>query len=87
MSSRPALHPASSFNRALGGLSFVVASELVDYIARSFELLGADHVEVSAPLGPGNVAATMAASLLQRCLLGKSAFEPLSGDVYVMPGG
>lgn len=71
---------------ALGGLSFALASELVDYIARSFDLLGADFVEVSAPVGAGNVAATMAASLLQRCLLGKITFEPLSSDVYVMPG-
>lgn len=68
---------------AFGGLSFERASELVDYIARTFDLLGADFVEVSGPEAPVHAAATMAASLLQRCLLGDSAFEPLSNDVYV----
>ncbi len=67
---------------AYGGLSFDQASDLVDYIARTFDLLGADLVEVSGPDSPLNGAATIAASLLQRCLLGQCAFEPLSSDVY-----
>ncbi len=69
---------------AFGGMSFEQASELVDYIARTFELLGVDLVEVSASQGQVNAAATMAASLLQRCLLGQSAYEPLSTDIYVL---
>lgn len=69
---------------AFGGLSFEQVSELVDYIARTFELLGVDFVEVSTSQGQVNAAATMAASLLQRCLLGRSAYEPLSTDVYVL---
>ena len=49
---------------------------------------------ISDPLGglqqprgaqaPVNAAATMAASLLQRCLLGQSEFEPLTNDIYVL---
>lgn len=64
------------------GLSADLASELVDYIARSFDLLGADFVEVSGPEMPPHTAAHLAAALLQRCVLGQSAFEPLSSDVY-----
>jgi arginase family enzyme len=69
---------------AFGGLSFERASELVDYIARTFDLVGADFVEVSAAGTAENGAATMAAGLLQRCIFGKSEFEPLSTDVYVL---
>lgn len=69
---------------AFGGLSFELATELVDYIARHFELVGADFVEVSQARSPVNAAALMAASLLQRCLLGPCAFEPLSTDVYTL---
>ena len=71
---------------AFGGLSFELASELVDYVARSFELLGADFVEVSGSLLQPNAAALIAASLLQRVLIGKSAFEPLTSDVYKFGG-
>jgi arginase family enzyme len=67
-----------------GGLSFDLATELVDYIARTFTLLGVDIVEVSGPPSAMNAAATVAASLLQRCLLGESPFESLSPDVYVL---
>jgi arginase family enzyme len=67
-----------------GGLSFELATELVDYAARHFTLLGADFVEVSGPPSTMNAAATIAASLLQRCVLGESAFEPLSSDVHVL---
>ncbi len=67
---------------AFGGLSFERALELVDHVARSFELLGADFVEVAAGQGALHASASMAASLLQRCLLGKSAFEDLTTDVY-----
>ncbi|MEY4508644.1 MAG: hypothetical protein RLZZ450_766 [Pseudomonadota bacterium] len=70
---------------ALGGLSFELASELVDYIARTFDIFGADFVEVSAATTANNVAAFVAASLLQRCLMGESAFEALASDVYVLP--
>jgi len=69
---------------AFGGLSFELASELVDYIARSFQLLGADFVEVSSSQTSVNAAAMIAASLLQRCLLGESEFESLSTDVYTL---
>ena len=68
---------------ALGGLSVPQATELVDYVAHNFTLLGADFVEVAGPQGPGNAAAAIAASLLTRCVLGSSPFEPLSTDSYV----
>lgn len=67
---------------AFGGLSYDLASELVDYVARTFDLLGADFVEVSGPTTAPNAAALIAASLLQRVLMGQSEFEPLSSDVY-----
>jgi arginase family enzyme len=70
---------------AFGGLSFERASELVDYVARSFDLVGADFVEVSAAQGTLHASASMAASLVQRCLLGKARFEPLTTDVYSFP--
>jgi agmatinase len=70
---------------ALGGLSFELASELVDYIARTFDLLGADFVEVSGATTANNAAAGVAAALLQRCLMGESSFEALASDVYVLP--
>jgi agmatinase len=70
---------------AFGGLSFELASELVDYIARTFTLLGADFVEVSGLQTPVHGAATIAASLLQRCVLGGCAFEPLGSEVYLLP--
>jgi arginase family enzyme len=67
---------------AFGGLSFEQASELVDFIARTFELVGADFVEVSGADRQPNAAALIAASLLQRVLMGKSPFEPLPSDIY-----
>jgi guanidinopropionase len=67
-----------------GGLSFTLALDLVDHIARSLTLLGADFVEVAGKRGPSNGAALIAASLLQRCLLGGSAYEPLTSDVYLL---
>jgi arginase family enzyme len=67
-----------------GGLSFSLATELVDYVARNFSLLGADFVEVSGPPSKLNAAATIAARLLERCVLGDSPFEPLSTDVHVI---
>jgi arginase family enzyme len=71
---------------AFGGLSFELASELVDTIARSFDLLGADIVEVSGQQTAPNAAALIAASLLQRILLGQSEFTDLASDVYVFGG-
>jgi arginase family enzyme len=68
---------------AYGGLSFELALDLVDYIARNFDLIGADFVEVAGREGPVHGAAAMAASLLQRCVLGPTEFEPLSSDVYL----
>jgi arginase family enzyme len=65
-----------------GGLSYELASELIDYIARNFALLGADFVEVSGPPSAMNASATITGSLLARCLLGESVFEPLSTDAY-----
>ncbi|MET0286883.1 MAG: arginase family protein [Polyangiales bacterium] len=70
---------------AFGGLSFERASELVDYVARTFELLGADFVEVAGAQGALHASASMAASLVQRCLLSASPFEPLTTDVYRFP--
>lgn len=70
---------------SLGGLSFSLCSELVDTIARELPLCGADIMEVSGAQTPLHVAATMAASLVQRCLLGGCAFEPLTTDVYALP--
>lgn len=67
-----------------GGMSFELASELVDYIARTFALVGADFVEVASAQGPVNAGATIAASLLSRCVIGKSPFEPLSSDIYAL---
>jgi arginase family enzyme len=66
------------------GLSFEQCLELVDYVARSFSLLGADFVEVASHGTAVNAAALMAASLLQRVLLGEAEFEPLSTDVYLV---
>lgn len=70
---------------AFGGLSFERASELVDYVARNFELLGADFVEVAGAQDALHGSASMAASLVQRCLLGKAPYEPLTTDVYTFP--
>jgi arginase family enzyme len=67
-----------------GGLSFELATDLVDYVARNVRLLGADFVEVSGPASALNSAATIAAGLLARCVLGDSPFEPLSTDVHVI---
>jgi arginase family enzyme len=67
-----------------GGLSFELALELVDYIARNFSLLGADFVEVSGGGAGPNGAATIAASLLQRCVIGDAVFEPLGSEVHVI---
>lgn len=66
------------------GLDVRLATELVDYIARHFTLLGADFVEVGGPPSSINAAATIAAGLLARCVLGDSPFEALSSDVYVI---
>ena len=71
---------------SLGGLSFLQASELVDFIARTFDLLGADFVEVSNASPSPNFAAMAVASMLQRCLLGGCSFEALPADVYSLPG-
>jgi agmatinase len=70
---------------SFGGLSFERASELVDHVARTFQLLGADFVEVGGAQGTLHGTASMAAGLLQRCVLGESRFEPLSTDVYAFP--
>ena len=70
---------------SLGGLSVLQASELVDFIARSFDLLGADFVEVSNASPLPNFAAMAVAGILQRCLLGGCSFEALSADVYSLP--
>jgi arginase family enzyme len=70
---------------AHGGLSVDLATDLVDSIARNLQLVGADFVEVSGTLAHPNAAALIAASLLQRVLLGASAFEPLPSDVYTFP--
>lgn len=67
---------------AFAGLSVELASELVDYVARTFLLIGADFVEVSGPQLQPNASALIAASLLQRVLLGDRQFEALSSDVY-----
>ncbi len=66
------------------GLSFAEALELVDYAARTLSLLGADFVEVASAGASVNAAALMAASLLQRVVLGESPFEPLSTDIYLL---
>lgn len=70
---------------AYGGLSVELATDLVDLIARSFELVGADFVEISGTQTQPNAAALIAASLLQRVLLGASTFEPLTSDIYTFP--
>jgi arginase family enzyme len=67
-----------------GGLSVECALELVDHIARNFRLLGADFVEVSGPPSAINSSATIAASLIHRCLLGDVPFEPLSAQIHVI---
>jgi arginase family enzyme len=68
-----------------GGLDFDRALELVDLISRRFQLLGADFVEVAGgQSGSVNAAASIAVSLLQRCLLGESPWEELSTDRYVL---
>jgi agmatinase len=64
------------------GLAFEQALMLVDFVARTFTLLGADFVEVASATRAPNAAALMAASLLSRVLLGDAEFEPLSGDIY-----
>jgi hypothetical protein len=61
-----------------------LATELVDYVARHFTLLGADFVEVSGPPSALNAAATVAAGLLARCVLGDSPYEALTTDIYVI---
>ncbi len=67
------------------GLSVSLAAELVDYAARHLRLLGADFVEVSGPPSALNASATIAASLLARCVLGDSEFMPLTAsDRYAL---
>jgi arginase family enzyme len=65
-----------------GGLSFELATDLIDYVARHFRLLGADFVEVSGPPSFANAAALISASLVQRCLLADQPFEALPSHVY-----
>ncbi len=65
-----------------GGIDLSLASELVDYIARTFDLLGADFVEVSGSNVTPNRAAHAASELMQRCFLGQCPFEPLDSAVY-----
>jgi arginase family enzyme len=71
---------------SLGGIGYPEALELVDHVARNFELLGADFVEVSGEPSLTNTAAKVAASLLTRVLFGKHAFKPLTSDVYTLGG-
>jgi arginase family enzyme len=67
------------------GLSVSLATELIDYAARHLRLLGADFVEVSGPPSILNASATIAASLLARCILADSEFVPLTAsDRYVL---
>ena len=66
-----------------GGLSVALATDLVDLVARTFTLIGADIVEVAGARGPSNQAATVAAALLHRILIGNAPFEPLGSDVYL----
>jgi arginase family enzyme len=70
---------------AHGGLSVDLATDLVDWIARNMELIGADFMEVSGAQSHPNAAALIAASLLQRVLLGACPFEPLPSDIYTFP--
>jgi agmatinase len=62
-----------------GGLGYYRALELVDHVARNFELVGMDIVEVA---GNGNQrvnpTAMVAARLLMQMMLGKTPFEPLT---------
>lgn len=71
---------------AFGGLSVELAVELVDYIARTFGLLGADFVEVSGAVSGINAAAAITANLVTRCVLGNKEFSALSSDVYTFGG-
>jgi arginase family enzyme len=67
------------------GLSVSLATELIDYVARRFRLLGADFVEVSGPPSALNASATIAAQLVARCILGDAAFAPLSAtEIHVI---
>jgi arginase family enzyme len=67
------------------GLSVSLATELVDYAARHLRLLGADFVEVSGPPSALNASATIAATLLARCILADSEYTPLTAsDRYVL---
>jgi arginase family enzyme len=62
----------------IGGLTYYQAVELVDYVARNFQLAGVDFVEVGGKSGSRlNQAAGVAARCLFEVLLGKAKFKPL----------
>jgi arginase family enzyme len=69
----------------VGGLSYYQCLELVDYAARTFELVGADVVEVGGTERRVNLAAKVAARLAAQILLGRTPATPL--ESYLVERG
>jgi arginase family enzyme len=66
----------------LGGLSYYQCLTLVDYVARHFDLVGADIVEVGGSDKRVNAAARVAGRILAQVLLGGSRYSGLDTYLY-----
>jgi arginase family enzyme len=66
----------------LGGLGYYQCLMLVDYVARHFDLIGADIVEVSGSGERRNAAARIGSRMLAQILLGRSRFDRLETYLY-----
>jgi arginase family enzyme len=69
----------------LGGVRYEDACDIVDFAARTLNVIGADFVEVGQGHEVLNRAAGIAADLLGRLMLGSCPFEPLNTHAYRYP--
>lgn len=66
----------------LGGLSYYQCLTLVDYVARHFNLVGMDLVEVAGSERRVNWAARIGARVMAQAALGQAAFQPLETHLF-----
>lgn len=66
----------------LGGLSYYQCITLVDYVARHFNLVGMDLVEVAGSERRVNWAARIGARVMAQAVLGSAAFQPLETHLF-----
>lgn len=72
----------------IGGLNYYQALDLVDFVSRDFQLVGADFVEAAGNrIGNLNHAADVAAHCVFRVFLGRVEFKPLESYVREHPFG